>query len=482
MHPHDAEAHGLAHDGFARVTSAAWRLHAQGRESATASSAARCSCRSTGATTTASSARIGDLVAPPTDPFSGQPEAKATPARSRRSRSPIAASRSARPLALPAGTWWARVALADGTGISVRDQRRADGAGTIARRDLCSAATVLTEYVDRRDVASIAPRLRRWPARRRAVRRARRRCAAWNGEATRSPTMRARAGAGRDRRHRRAGPVICACFGVGLAAIRDALASARPTNVAEIGTALRAGTKCGSCLPELRSIVHDRHARETRTPSERRPPRMEPLARLPVFFALDGKRAVVAGGTPAAAWKAELLSAAGADGRGLCGRAVRGDAGARGRAAARRDRHPPRAPGLSRLSRRRHRGRRLRRRRRGGAFRRRRARRGRAGQRHRQAGVLRLLVRRHRQPLAAGDRHLDRRRGAGVRPGDPRQARSADPARLRALGRGGAALAAARARLGLSFCGRRRFWQIFTAHAIAHPDAGPRHSRLSTRC
>ena len=33
---------------------------------------------------TASSARVGDLVAPHTDPFSGQPEAKATPARSRR--------------------------------------------------------------------------------------------------------------------------------------------------------------------------------------------------------------------------------------------------------------------------------------------------------------------------------------------------------------------------------------------------------------
>jgi uroporphyrin-III C-methyltransferase / precorrin-2 dehydrogenase / sirohydrochlorin ferrochelatase len=39
---------------------------------------------------------------------------------------------------------------------------------------------------------------------------------------------------------------------------------------------------------------------------------MQPLARLPVFFALEGRRAVVAGGTPDAAWKVELLSAAGA--------------------------------------------------------------------------------------------------------------------------------------------------------------------------
>jgi uroporphyrin-III C-methyltransferase/precorrin-2 dehydrogenase/sirohydrochlorin ferrochelatase len=39
---------------------------------------------------------------------------------------------------------------------------------------------------------------------------------------------------------------------------------------------------------------------------------MEPLARLPLFFALAGKRAVVAGSSAAAIWKAELLSAAGA--------------------------------------------------------------------------------------------------------------------------------------------------------------------------
>jgi uroporphyrin-III C-methyltransferase/precorrin-2 dehydrogenase/sirohydrochlorin ferrochelatase len=40
--------------------------------------------------------------------------------------------------------------------------------------------------------------------------------------------------------------------------------------------------------------------------------RMNPIARLPAFFALDGKRCVVAGGGTAATWKAELLSAAGA--------------------------------------------------------------------------------------------------------------------------------------------------------------------------
>jgi uroporphyrin-III C-methyltransferase/precorrin-2 dehydrogenase/sirohydrochlorin ferrochelatase len=52
---------------------------------------------------------------------------------------------------------------------------------------------------------------------------------------------------------------------------------------------------------------------KTRTPSEACTPRMEALARLPVFYALAGKRAVVAGGSAAAAWKAELLVAAGAN-------------------------------------------------------------------------------------------------------------------------------------------------------------------------
>jgi uroporphyrin-III C-methyltransferase/precorrin-2 dehydrogenase/sirohydrochlorin ferrochelatase len=39
---------------------------------------------------------------------------------------------------------------------------------------------------------------------------------------------------------------------------------------------------------------------------------MARLATLPLFFKLDGKRVVIAGGNEAAAWKAELLSAAGA--------------------------------------------------------------------------------------------------------------------------------------------------------------------------
>ena len=50
-----------------------------------------------------------------------------------------------------------------------------------------------------------------------------------------------------------------------------------------------------------------------RGPSERALDAIRPLANLPVFFKLAGRRVVVAGGTDAAAWKAELLAAAGAE-------------------------------------------------------------------------------------------------------------------------------------------------------------------------
>ena len=50
----------------------------------------------------------------------------------------------------------------------------------------------------------------------------------------------------------------------------------------------------------------------SRLPSETAPARIRPLAVLPVFLDLAGKRAIVAGGSEGAAWKAELLAAAGA--------------------------------------------------------------------------------------------------------------------------------------------------------------------------
>jgi assimilatory nitrate reductase catalytic subunit len=50
------------------------------------------------------------------------------------------------------------------------------------------------------------------------------------------------------------GPVVCACFGVGRTTICDAIA-AGARSATEIGMRLKAGTNCGSCIPELKRLI-----------------------------------------------------------------------------------------------------------------------------------------------------------------------------------------------------------------------------------
>jgi assimilatory nitrate reductase catalytic subunit len=54
-----------------------------------------------------------------------------------------------------------------------------------------------------------------------------------------------------------AGPVVCSCFGVGRNVICKAIRSGGLTSTDEIGRRLRAGTNCGSCLPELRALLSE---------------------------------------------------------------------------------------------------------------------------------------------------------------------------------------------------------------------------------
>jgi assimilatory nitrate reductase catalytic subunit len=54
-----------------------------------------------------------------------------------------------------------------------------------------------------------------------------------------------------------AGRTICACFGVGLHTLHRTIATRKLTSLAEIGTVLRAGTNCGSCIPELKAILSE---------------------------------------------------------------------------------------------------------------------------------------------------------------------------------------------------------------------------------
>ena len=47
---------------------------------------------------------------------------------------------------------------------------------------------------------------------------------------------------------------VCACFGIGETAILEAIQSGCAT-ASDIGVRLKAGTNCGSCVPELKALL-----------------------------------------------------------------------------------------------------------------------------------------------------------------------------------------------------------------------------------
>ncbi|MCP5158082.1 MAG: molybdopterin-dependent oxidoreductase [Gammaproteobacteria bacterium] len=51
------------------------------------------------------------------------------------------------------------------------------------------------------------------------------------------------------------GRIVCACFGIGLNTLTTAIREQRLTTPQAIGAALKAGTNCGSCVPELRQLI-----------------------------------------------------------------------------------------------------------------------------------------------------------------------------------------------------------------------------------
>lgn len=54
-----------------------------------------------------------------------------------------------------------------------------------------------------------------------------------------------------------AGPLVCSCFGVGKNTISSAIRRLGLTTPKQIGQRLRAGTNCGSCLPELAALIKE---------------------------------------------------------------------------------------------------------------------------------------------------------------------------------------------------------------------------------
>jgi assimilatory nitrate reductase catalytic subunit len=51
------------------------------------------------------------------------------------------------------------------------------------------------------------------------------------------------------------GPLLCSCFAVGRNTICRAIEEQKLTDARQVGSFLRAGTNCGSCLPEIKALL-----------------------------------------------------------------------------------------------------------------------------------------------------------------------------------------------------------------------------------
>ncbi|HKY93191.1 MAG TPA: molybdopterin-dependent oxidoreductase, partial [Nevskiaceae bacterium] len=281
IHPHDAMLWGVRDKGLARITSR-WgacvvRVNAQ-------------------ATTprrqlfvpihwnaqTASDARIGALVNPAVDPISGEPEFKHTPVRIEpfivnwHGFALLRETDERRLLASddPAhGTpvWWTRIRGERFVRVEFAGRGKLADLGAWARAMLGAADDA--DWIEAHDVSEgtyravhlaqdrldaclfLSPRPEDLPARawlsglfeREVIDEIDRLCLLAGTPLT----------PGAD-----TGPTVCACFGVGRNTILGAVKGGCATPEA-LGQKLRCGTNCGSCVPELRTLIREVQATET---------------------------------------------------------------------------------------------------------------------------------------------------------------------------------------------------------------------------
>src|SRR5579872_694992 len=195
----------------------------------------------------------------PSDPVSGQPDSKATPA----SILPyeyvfrgFVLSRKA--LSLPEHAWWVRVAVAGGFAYLIADNRDltswSSWLRSLAGEDLAEysdfgggvyrAASFAGEALETCLFLGPARDAADWSFVKELF------AAAELGDDQRRSLLSGRAASGQPS----AGPVVCACFGVGRTTICDAIAGGI-RSAADLGAALKAGTNCGSCIPELKRLI-----------------------------------------------------------------------------------------------------------------------------------------------------------------------------------------------------------------------------------
>jgi assimilatory nitrate reductase catalytic subunit len=268
IHPDDAIRFGIVDDSFARVTTDYGRcilkvVISERQQRGMLFAPIHWSA------TTSSDARVGALVAPLTDPYSGQPESKATAA----SIAPYdyvfrGFVLSRRQLRMPANLWWARAAVTGGYGYLFADNSdvsrwpswlRGIAGGDVAEyQDFGSgvyrAASFAGERIDACVFVGPAHDAGDWGAVKALF------AQDSVSDAARAVLLSGRAGDGLPA----TGPIVCACFGIGRAAICDSIA-AGAKDATGIGALLKAGTNCGSCIPELKRLIAETGAAASQT-------------------------------------------------------------------------------------------------------------------------------------------------------------------------------------------------------------------------
>lgn len=205
---------------------------------------------------TAPSARIDRLVAPYTDPVSGQPESKASVVAVTPYKAAWYGFAVSRNDLHPTADYWARIPTQSGW--------RAELAGSVPIPDWETEARRLFDLPNAQAKSILDPA------------RGQARIAFFHGDrleaaifiaaepvavmrdyiATRPGTQTADILSGRPPADMPdPGPILCSCFGVGINTILQAIEKDSLTTVDAIGNALQAGTNCGSCRPEIVELL-----------------------------------------------------------------------------------------------------------------------------------------------------------------------------------------------------------------------------------
>ncbi len=205
---------------------------------------------------TAPSARIDTLVAAATDPISGQPESKASAVAAKRFDAAWYGFAVSQSPMIHQADYWAQARTAQGyrselAGCAVIDDWEAEArrlfqapsasAVTLVDPRRCSARVLLHEggvvlaalFVAREPLAIMRDYLAAVPGTRDLL--------ALSGR---------RAGDLPD-----PGPTLCSCLSVGVNTIINAIEAGEAMSVAAIGASLGAGTNCGSCRPEIATLL-----------------------------------------------------------------------------------------------------------------------------------------------------------------------------------------------------------------------------------